>query len=74
MNHHNGVNNASSCSPYDNLHMYQTLQTASSVILLKWSPEQFVQDYDAFLQKYLVITSSFQNIVDGKLNKKRRFQ
>ena len=33
---------------------------------------QVVQEYDAFLQYGLVTTSSFQNILDGKLNLKRR--
>ena len=34
--------------------------------------DQVVQEYDAFLQHGLVTTSSFQNILDGKLNRKRR--
>ena len=33
---------------------------------------QVVHEYDAFLQHGLVITSSFQNILDSKLNRKRR--
>ena len=34
--------------------------------------DQVVQEYDAFLQYSLVTTSSFQNILDGKLNQRRR--
>ena len=33
---------------------------------------QVVQEYDDFLQYALVTTSSFQNILDGKLNRNRR--
>ena len=33
---------------------------------------QVVQEYDAFLQYPLVTTSAFQDILDGKLNRKRR--
>ena len=33
---------------------------------------QVVQEYDAFLQRGLVTTCSFQDILDGKLNPKRR--
>ena len=33
---------------------------------------QVVQQYDAFLQYALVTTSSFQDILDGKLNRRRR--
>ena len=34
--------------------------------------DQVVNDYDAFLQYGLVTTSSFQDILDGKLNQRRR--
>ena len=39
---------------------------------LRLDVNQVVQEYDAFLQYGLVTTSSFQEIVDGKLNRKRR--
>ena len=54
--------------------MNRLLHRISNVMRLKWGPEQFVQDYDAFLQKCFVTTSSLQNIIDGKLDKKRRIQ
>ena len=34
--------------------------------------DQVVQEYDAFLQHALVTTSSFQDILDGKLNRRKR--
>ena len=38
----------------------------------KLNVDRVVQEYDAFLQYPLVTTSSFQDILDGKLNRKRR--
>ena len=38
----------------------------------KWDVNQVVHEYDAFLQEGLVTTSSFQDILDGKLNQRRR--
>ena len=38
----------------------------------KLDVNQVVQEYDAFLQYPLVTTSSFQDILDGKLNPRRR--
>ena len=38
----------------------------------KLDVNKVVQEYDAFLQSGLVTTSSFQDILDGKLNKRRR--
>ena len=38
----------------------------------KFNVNQVVQEYDAFLQYALVTTSSFQDILDGKLNRRRQ--
>ena len=38
----------------------------------KLDVDRVVQEYDAFLQYGLVTTSSFQDILDGKLNERRR--
>ena len=38
----------------------------------RYDLNQMVHEYDAFLQNALVTTSSFQNILDGKLNRKRQ--
>ena len=38
----------------------------------KLDVNRVVQEYDAFLQYPLVTTSSFQDILDGKLNRRRR--